>query len=309
MKIFVAGGTGVIGRRAVDQLTQAGHDVSVLTRSDAKAAEVHAQGATPVTASLFDRDALVAAVAGHDAVINLATHIPPLTKAARASAWAENDRIRTEGSRNLVDAALAAGASRYVQESIAFLYDDHGDGWIDETEPLIQSPFTTGVDHAEAEAARFGEAGGVAIVLRFGQFYAPEATHTLLMVRAARRGWAMLPGDDDAYAPLIQADDAAAAVVSSLDAPSGTYNVVDDEPMTRATWASTLAHAVGRTRLRRIPKLAQKMAARRAPNMVSSQRVSNAAFKRATGWTPRHASFRDGVFSVVGAADVVGSDR
>src|SRR4051812_44368787 len=103
MKIFLAGGTGVIGRRALALLVGAGHDVSVLTRSEAKAAAVRSAGATPVAASLFDRASLVAAFAGHDAVVNLTTHIPPLSKAARASAWKENDRIRTEGSANVVD--------------------------------------------------------------------------------------------------------------------------------------------------------------------------------------------------------------
>jgi 2-alkyl-3-oxoalkanoate reductase len=127
MKVFVAGATGVLGRRAVAGLVRSGHEVSALVRSDAKAGQVVAAGAAPVRCSLFDPDGLRSAMAGHDAVINLATHIPPVTAAARAPAWAENDRVRTVGSRNLVDAALVAGVGRYVQESIAFLYADGGD--------------------------------------------------------------------------------------------------------------------------------------------------------------------------------------
>jgi len=127
MRVFVAGATGVLGRRAVAALVGAGHDVTGVVRSPVKADLVRALGATPVEVSLFDADALRAAVAGHDAVCNLATHIPSLARAADPRSWDENNRIRTEGSRKLVDAALAAGATTYVQESIAFLYGAHGD--------------------------------------------------------------------------------------------------------------------------------------------------------------------------------------
>src|SRR5690242_528809 len=122
MRIFVAGATGILGRRAVADLVAAGHSVTAVVRSDAKADVARALGAEPVRVSLFDPEALRAAVAGHDAVCNLATHIPPLSRAADPRAWNENNRIRSEASGNLVDAALAAGASVYVQESIAFLY-------------------------------------------------------------------------------------------------------------------------------------------------------------------------------------------
>src|SRR5436190_11877964 len=117
MRVFVAGSTGVIGHRAVRALVAAGHQATAVVRSPAKAALARSLGATPVEVSIFDPDALRAAAEGHDAVCNLATHIPPLARAASQHAWAGNTRIRTEGSRNLVDAALAARASVYVQES------------------------------------------------------------------------------------------------------------------------------------------------------------------------------------------------
>src|SRR5690349_5278263 len=97
MKIFVAGATGVLGRRVVPLLVAEGHQVTGISRSPEKAAQLTSAGATPVTVDLFDGAGLAAAVAGHDVVMNLATHIPDLTKAARSSAWSENDRIRTEG--------------------------------------------------------------------------------------------------------------------------------------------------------------------------------------------------------------------
>ena len=116
MKVFVSGATGVVGRPAVRLLVAAGHSVTAAARGPEKAALLSSLGATPVIVDLFDPAAVRAAVAGHDAVVNLATHIPATSRAAMPGAWAENDRIRREVSRNLVDAALATGATRYVQK-------------------------------------------------------------------------------------------------------------------------------------------------------------------------------------------------
>jgi uncharacterized protein YbjT (DUF2867 family) len=107
MKVFLAGGTGVVGRPALAALVADGHDVTAVARGDAKAALVEGLGGTPVAVDLFDPHAVEVAVAGHEAVVNLATHIPPLGRMARKRAWAVNTRLRTEASRALVDAALA----------------------------------------------------------------------------------------------------------------------------------------------------------------------------------------------------------
>jgi nucleoside-diphosphate-sugar epimerase len=113
MRIFIAGATGVIGRRAVPLLVQDGHEVTGIGRSPAKRQALADAGATPVDVDLFAPDALNAAVAGHDAVINLATHLPTGWRMFVPGAWALNDRIRREGAANLA-AAAAAGASRYI---------------------------------------------------------------------------------------------------------------------------------------------------------------------------------------------------
>ena len=293
-KVFVAGATGVLGWRTVEQLVAAGHEVTAVVRSAEKAELVRAKGATPVQVSLFDRERLTAAVAGHDVVVNVATHIPPMSEAALPGAWSENDRIRTEGSANLVDAALAAGASRYIQESIVFTYPDSGDAWIDaETTPIDAAKFTTSVRAAEASAARFTESGGVGIVLRFGLFFAPDASHTRAMVAAARKGASMVAGNPGAYQSAIHADDAAAAVVAALDAPAGTYDVVDDEPLTKADVAKTLGG-----RFRFPGRLAR---GKYADTLTRSQRVSNRRFKEATGWAPAYPSLREALPAIVAA--------
>jgi nucleoside-diphosphate-sugar epimerase len=262
-------------------LVAAGHEVTALVRSPAKAELARSLGATPVEVGLFDPDALRAAVAGHDAVCNLATHIPSAVRAADPRSWQENERIRSEGSRNLVDAALAAGATAFVQESIAFLYGDHGDSWIDATSAqIIDSRFSASLKAAESEAARFGATGGRAVVLRFGQFFAPESDHTLTVMRAARRGLAVEPGRAEAFFPAVAADDAAAAVVAALEAPIGTYDVVG-EPETRGDSRSALAAAVGRRRLHLMGS-----AKRVVGPLADSQRVSSQRFRDATAWKP-----------------------
>jgi nucleoside-diphosphate-sugar epimerase len=288
VKIFVAGATGVLGRRAVPQLVDAGHEVTGVARGPAKAALLRTLGAVPVTVDLFDQAAVVAAVAGHDVVCNLATHIPDLRRASLPGARDETSRLRTEAARNLVDAALAAGARRYVQESIAFLYPDSGDAWIDEDAVLVDGPLAGPGRAAEAQAARFTAEGGTGVVLRFGLFYGAGASHTADQLRVAASGVAPALGRRDSFTPMVHLDDAATAVVAALRAPAGTYNVVEDEPATKAEQAEALATALGTVAPRLLPAGAARVAGTRAAHMARSQRVSNRRFRDATGWAPAY---------------------
>ena len=300
-RVFVAGATGVLGWRAVRELVAAGHDVTGIARSDEKADLVRSLGATPVRVDLFDADAVRDAVAGHDAVLNLATHVPPVSQMARRSAWHEHERIRSEGARILVDAALATGADVYVQESLAFAYADGGERWLDEDAPLLDGGAAVAVKAAEAEVARFTAGGGRGIALRFGQFYAPDSAHTETMVALARRGASMVVGAPDGYQPMVWLDDAARAVVHALDAPAGIYNVCDDAPLTRRQLDAALATAVGNTKLLRAPTAALKVGGEDAAIFKMSNRVSNQRFKDATGWRPAHASTAEGFRTLVRA--------
>ena len=292
MRVFVAGATGVLGRRAVSRLVIAGHDVTGVSRSPEKDALLESLGARPVRVDLFDADALRAAVAGHDAVVNVTTKIPPIAQMGRMSAWAENERIRREASGNLVDAAIAAGATVFVQESLAFMYGEHGAEWIHAAStPMAKAAtFSDAVAVAEANVARFTVQGARGVVLRFGRFYAPDSDQVLATMQYARRGVLLDVGAPDGYFPMIDADDAAAAVVAALDAPAGTYDVVD-EPLPRRQQSAALAAAVGRRRLRPVPGW---MAPKKADYLAASQRVSNRAFREATGWRLSSPDVRPG---------------
>jgi nucleoside-diphosphate-sugar epimerase len=142
--------------------------LGALARSPEKAAEHSEQGTEPVRVSIYDRPALAEAMAGHAAVVNPASAIPPMSRFMRRGAWRDNDRIRTEGSAAVVTAAIDAGVGRVVQESVTMLYRDCGAAWVDEDVPTDRYPVARGNHAAEANAHRFSEAGGTGSVLRFG---------------------------------------------------------------------------------------------------------------------------------------------
>ena len=301
MKVFVTGATGAIGRFVVPELLQAGHDVTALARSDKKAAQLEQQGATAARVSLFDEAALKEAFAGHDAVCNLATSIPPVAKSASLKNWAENDRIRQEGSATVVNAALAAGVGRVVQESITFMYPDRGQEWIDESVPLEAPQLGQAVVVAEQNAARFTREGGIGVVLRFGLFYGPGSEHTEQFLKAARGHVGPVAGPAAAYQSSIHLADAATAVVAALALPAGTYNVTDDEPLTKKAYARAVGAAVGKRPWLALPGRLIRLGGKKSGFMSRSQRVSNAAIKAASDWQPRYPSAREGWEAIVHA--------
>jgi nucleoside-diphosphate-sugar epimerase len=289
LKVWVAGGTGVIGRRAVPALAEAGHEVTVLSRSPDRDARVRAMGATPARADLFDIDSVVEAAAGHEAIVNLATHIPPVSRAASARAWHENDRIRREGSANLVEAARRNAVGRFVQESITFPYADGADRWIDEDAPRVASGSTASVDDAESAVAGFSASDGHGVVLRFAQFYAPDSPHTRFFARAVRWRINPVPGDPDAYVSILGVGAAGRAVVAALEAPAGVYNVADDDPLTRRRLGTEMAAALGRKAPISMSGGMLARLNRAAEALTRSHRIDNRRFSEVTGWRPDHA--------------------
>ncbi len=297
MDVFVTGATGVLGRPVVRLLAAEGHRVSALARSESNEQLLLRLGIRPVRGDLFDAASLARAVAGSGAVLHLATRIPPRGKATSPDAWAENNRIRAEGTRNLVSAAVAAGASTFLYPGICFIYRDGGDGWIDaETAGVDAGPGLDSTLRAEEEVARFTAGGGRGIVLRMGYFYGPEAESSLDTLALARRGAAIVAGPGDAFYPSVWVEDAATAVVAALRAaPAGTYDVVDDEPLPRRELARAVADAAGRPFVLRPPMwLLKLVGGAQTEFMGRSQRVSNRRFKAATGWAPAVHDAREG---------------
>ena len=303
MHIFVTGATGVVGRRAVPLLISAGHEVVAAGRNAARMVALERAGATVLTLDLFDRAAVRRAVAGHDVVVNLATHMPPTAfRMMLPGAFRENDHIRREGSAILADAAVTAGVSRFIQESFAPVYADGGARWLDETAPVRPARYNRTVLDAERSAERFVQSGATGIVLSFAGFYGPDSRFLHEMVKMVRRGLAPLPGAANAYVSSIAHDDAASAVVTALAVPSGIYNVCDDEPLTRREFADAFADAFGIARPKLMPSWAASLMGSLGELMSRSERMSNAKL-RATGWAPRYPSAREGLRAVARAME------
>jgi nucleoside-diphosphate-sugar epimerase len=276
-EIVITGSTGVIGRRAVRDILAAGHRVTGVTRSARGRERLESLGASAVEADVFNEASLRRAFDGADAVVNLLTHVPRADRMADPSAWEENDRMRTEASAAIARAAQAAHVRRLVQESIAFVYADGGDGWLDEDAPVAGGGVTTSALTAERNARELFD--GDTVILRFGLFMGPESGSARAAVEAARGGASSMVGAPGAYRPTLWLDDAAAAIAAALRVPAGTYNVADADPPTNAEIDAALAAAVGVDALR--PGAPQN-----GP-MARSQRVSSRRLREASGWAPR----------------------
>jgi nucleoside-diphosphate-sugar epimerase len=295
MRVFVAGGTGTLGRPTVRLLLAAGHEVRALARTPERGADVRRLGAEPVVADFFDARAMTAAVEGAEAILHLATRIPPLAQMRKLAAWRDNDRLRSQGASVLVNAALAVKARIYVQESITFLYQGLGDTPLFETAPIDAPQPLASARDAERETARFSARGGQGVVLRFGSFYSAEAPSTLATLALARRRLFPVIGTGDHHVSSIHVDDAAAATVAALGVPAGIYNVVDDEPLPMRQYVAAMTEAFGFAPARRLPLWIARLAFGKSIDVLTrSQRVNNTMFKAVSEWRPTYPSVRQG---------------
>lgn len=294
MKIFVAGGTGAIGRHAVNALHRAGHELTVIARSAENAQALAARGIQTGNVSIFDREALTKSFRGIDVVVNLTSSIPPMWKFMIPRAWEANNKVRTEGAAAISGAAMDAGVSRLIQESVCMLYPDGGSEWLDESTPTDRYPMAEANLAAEAAVERFASSGRIGIVLRFGWFYGPGATHSEQFLKMARFHFCVQMGKPNTYVSSIFMPDAGAAVVSVLDAPPGTYNVVDDTPLTKKEYADALGTAAGVNWWVRLPGSAALLLGDRSTSLTRSIRASNKKLKRLTDWRPLFPSAREG---------------
>jgi nucleoside-diphosphate-sugar epimerase len=305
MRVFVAGASGAIGRPLIRQLVEAGHAVTGTTRREERAAEIRAAGAEPVVCDVFDREALVAAVARArpQVVVNQLTSLPQDYNPRKASFYEQTNRLRREGGRNLLEAAREAGGGRFVTQSISFIYAPEGD-WVkgEEAPAFEDAPGHFGpsvrilVEH-ERQVVECPDLEG--LVLRYGQFYGPGTYYAPdgWMGRQVKRRMLPMVGGGTGVVSFVHVEDAASATVAALDrgAP-GVYNVVDDEPAPMHEWLPAYAEALGAKPPRRVPLWLARLAAGKAVAnpAVEMRGASNDKAKRELGWAPRYASWRQG---------------
>lgn len=273
MKILLAGATGVVGRRLIPLLVQAGHEVAGTTRRTERAGLLRDLGAEPVIVDMFDAAAVHDAVAAQrpDAVIHQLTDLS-------TEDFDANSQLRITGTRNLVDAALAAGVETMVAQSIAWLYVP-GDAPAVETDPLDSSlPPYKGVAALEDAVGEMPRG----VVLRYGALYGPGTWYAPDGAIAERVRAGTLR-QAPSWTSFVHAEDAASAALAALDWPAGAVNIVDDEPVTTADWLPVYSAAIGAPH----PGSAGKHAA-------ATGRPASNAKALDLGWKPQVTSWRTG---------------
>jgi nucleoside-diphosphate-sugar epimerase len=307
MKIFVAGATGALGARLVPMLVDGGHDVVAMTRSSQKADGLRALGAEPAVADGLDRGSVMQAVmrAEPEVVIHQMTALANARNMKKFDEeFALTNRLRTEGTDHLLEAARAAGARRLIVQSYAaWPYERTGGAVKTEDDPLDPDPPANqrrtldAIRHAERPALEGGDLEVLA--LRYGAFYGPGTGFApggdMLELVAKRK----LPvvGDGAGVWSFVHIDDAASATVAAMDhGAAGVYNAVDDEPAPVSEWLPDLAAAIGAKAPRHIPLWLGRLAIGEVGISLMTQirGAANVRAKRELQWTPRYATWRDG---------------
>ncbi|MFD9096870.1 NAD-dependent epimerase/dehydratase family protein [Streptomyces collinus] len=304
MRVFVAGGSGVLGRRLVPRLVARGHQVTATTTSAAKLGLVQRLGATGVVMDGLDAESVGEAVAAArpDAVVHQMTAIsvahagkPDIKHPDR---WfAQTNRLRGEGTDHLLAAAAATGVPHVVAQGYASWNGIREGGPVKTEEDSLDLLEGTAAQ-AGLETLRYAEdavlrAGGA--VLRYGAFYGPGAIDD--QVELVRRRQYPLVGRGTGYSSWVHLDDAAEATVLAVEQKArGAFNIVDDEPAPASEWLPWLAACAGAKRPRRVPVwLARLLAGDQAVVMMTEGRgFSNAKAKRELGWELSHPSWRQG---------------
>jgi nucleoside-diphosphate-sugar epimerase len=298
MRVFVAGGTGVIGRRLVPRLVARGHQVTATTTSAGKLGLLEQLGAEGTVMDGLDAAAVGEAVAaaGPDAIVNEMTGLseahagkPNLRKAERF--FAITNRLRSEGIDHLLAAAEATGVSHVVAQGHASMNGIRRGGWVKtEEDPLEVVEGTKAINHLEDVVVRAGGA-----VLRYGGFYGPGANDD--QVKLVLKRLFPLVGGGTGYVSWVHVDDAVSATVLAVEQKArGVFNIVDDEPAPASEWLPYLAECAGAKPPRRVPAwLARLLAGDMAVGIMTEGRgFSNAKAKRELGWELRYPSWRQG---------------
>jgi 2-alkyl-3-oxoalkanoate reductase len=320
MKVFVAGATGSVGKRLIPMLVAGGYHVTAMTRSPGKVDALHKAGVKAAVADGLDRDAVRRAVAA--ARPEIVVH--QMTGLARAKSFKKFDdefaltnRLRTEGTDYLIEAAHAAGARRIIAQSYGnWNYKRTGTDLKNETAPFDPKPPANQRKSLQAirycEAAVTGALGIEGIALRYGNFYGPGTGISLdgNIVALVRKRQLPVIGDGAGVWCFIHVDDAATATIAAMTRGSpGVYNIADDEPAPVSSWLPELARAVAAKPPLHIPVWLGRLAAGEVgvSMMTQIRGASNAKAKRELGWQPRYRSWRDGFREGLGDIPVPGA--
>jgi nucleoside-diphosphate-sugar epimerase len=307
MKIFLAGATGAIGKRLIPLLVSGGHEVAGMTRTPGKADELRAQGAQPVVADALNADAVMHAVmtARPDVVVHELTALrAPFNLRKFDEYFALTNRLRTEGAKNLLAAAKASGAARFIAQSYTGWPNSRTGGRVKtEDDPLEANPPKSMRRTLDAirrlEELVTNASGLTAIALRYGSFYGPGTSISEggEVIEAVRGRKYPIVGSGSGVWSFIHIDDAANATRLAIEqGPAGLYNIVDDQPAEVSIWLPALAQAVGAKPPFHVPAWLGRLAIGEAGlvMMNGARGSSNAKAKRLLGWKLRYPDWRNG---------------
>jgi nucleoside-diphosphate-sugar epimerase len=302
MKVFIAGASGVLGRRLVRQFVERGHSVIGLVRNPKAEFAVQEAGGEPQHADLFDADSLARAAEGCDTVIHAATAIPVKAKTTPAD-WAMNDHIRRKGTRCLTEAAAKIGAKTYLQQSVVWVARPRNESAFTEDSPAVSEPNIQSAIDAEKIARETELTEGITVaILRGGYFYDTESAHTQMLGEALRKRQMPIIGSGDALWAMIHTDDAAGAFVAAAEKPaSGIWHIVDNELVSVRDFLNEFASGLGAPSPRRFPVWIAKqfVDGQAIAYFTKSTRTTNARFRKHFGWSPRYPTYREGLQQIV----------
>lgn len=315
MKVFVAGGLGAIGRQLVPLLVDAGHDVAATTTSPMKQQALFRLGATPYVVDGLDRDGVLDAVSRVEPEV-IVHEMTGLSGAKNLrnfdKVFVTTNRLRTEGTEHLLEAARAVGTRRIVAQSFAgWNYGRSGSPIKTEEDPLDSDPPRTMVKSLAAfrrlERTVLGADDLEGLLLRYGNLYGPgtDTAEGGKFVELIERRQIPVIGDGAGIWSFLHVEDAAAATLAAVEGgESGIYNVCDDEPAPVAEWLPELASVLDAPPPRHVPVWLGRIAAGEAVTLMftAARGASNEKAKRELAWTPRYRSWRRGFREGLGAA-------
>ncbi|RMG37304.1 MAG: NAD(P)-dependent oxidoreductase [Methanobacteriota archaeon] len=312
MKLFIAGGTGVIGKRLVPRLVENGHQVGVLARSEENIKIIRQMGAIPKKGSLFDTESLNQATKDVDVVLHLATSIPRKNKTSPKD-WEMNSRLRIEGAMKLMDAASKNEVAHYIQQSVTFAYGHRIEPINDTIQPELPVPTKVKLPrkwqevidnpvHMENQIATKAEQVSLDYtILRFGWFYSHDSAN-IQDIHAGN--FAHIWGENPFWS-MIHVDDAVAAIHATIEKKDKTvnqaFNVVDNQPVQSREFLEYTRQQFGKSPLKKVPGLLVRLlfGPYSLNFLTSSLQVSNRRFKQVMDWKPMFPTFKEGVEEAV----------